>query len=293
MEKRPRHRLHREYTEIKQKKVECDLETCPRCGSQLKPRRPWHTQKTIQTLQGSIHVVGKSKECTNAECANYGKHYYASHLGMWSLPYSTYGLDVLALIGWEHEHEHRQLVEIQRELNQRGVEINERNTGKLYRQFLALLSASHPKAQADLAATANKYGGVIWAVDALQPEGHIQLLYVLYEVLSGQPIAALQREHVNEEDLIEWLKPYQDLPLRVLATLSDGESTLIAALKACWPQAPHQRCQAHFLNNLAEAVLDYDDELRKNMRQDLGGLPQVPQLHSDEPGENSTGSPLL
>jgi len=53
--------------------------------------------------------------------------------------------------------------------------------------------------------------------------------------------------------------------MRVLATLSDGESTLIAALKACWPQAPHQRCQAHFLNNLAEAVLDYDDELRKNM----------------------------
>jgi hypothetical protein len=231
MEKRPRHRLHREYTEIKQKKVECDLETCPGCGSQLKPRRPWHTQKTIQTLQGPIHVVGKSKECPNAECANYGKHYYASHLGMWSLPYSTYGLDVLALIGWEHEHEHRQLVEIQRELNQRGVEINERNTGKLYRQFLALLSASHPEAQADLAATANQYGGVIWAVDALQPEGHIQLLYVLYEVLSGQPIAALQKEHVNEEDLIEWLKPYQDLPLRVLVAGSTRMSTLNSSRK--------------------------------------------------------------
>jgi hypothetical protein len=30
------------------------------------------------------------------------------------------------------------------------------------------------------------------------------------------------------------------------------------------------------LNNLAEDVLDYDDELRQNMRQDLGGLPKVP-----------------
>ena len=78
------------------------------------------------------------------------------------------------------------------------VEINERNTGKLFRQFLALLSASHPESQADLAETANEYGGVIWVVDALQPEGQIQLLYVLYEVLSGQPIVALQREHVNE-----------------------------------------------------------------------------------------------
>jgi hypothetical protein len=49
---------------------------------------------------------------------------------------STYGLDVLAFIEWQHEHQ--QLVEIQRSLKGRGVEINESNVGKLYRQFLAL-----------------------------------------------------------------------------------------------------------------------------------------------------------
>jgi hypothetical protein len=37
------------------------------------------------------------------------------------------------------------------------------------------------------------------------------------------------------------------------------------------------------LNNLAEAVLDYDDQLRKNMRQDLGGLPGVPEHPPDTP----------
>jgi hypothetical protein len=293
MEKRARHRPHREYQEIKRVLVECELSRCPSCGQELKARRPWHTTKTIQTLSGAVFLAGKSKECTNADCANYGKHYYASHLGMGSLPYSTYGLDVLAMIGWEHEHEHRQLVEIQQQLNRRGVEINERNTGKLYRQFLALLSASSQEAQAELAKTAHEYGGVIWAVDALQPEGQIQFLYVLYEVLSGRPIAAMQREHVNEAELGEWLAPYQTLPFRVLATLSDGEITLVAALKACWPQAPHQRCQAHILNNLAEAVLEYDDDLRKSMRQDLGGLPPVPQSKADEPQENHSGSPLL
>jgi hypothetical protein len=174
-------------------------------------------------------------------------------------------------------------VEIQRELNQRGVAINERNVGKLYRQFLALLSASSQEAQENLTATAAQYGGLIWALDALQPEDHGTLLYVLYEVLSGRPIAARQREHVTEQELVEWLQPYIELPFPVLATLSDGEVTLIAALKASWPEAPHQRCQAHFLNNLAEAVLDYDDQLRKNMRQDLGGLPAVPERVSDDP----------
>ena len=82
---------------------------------------------------------------------------------------------------------------------------------------------------------------------------------------------------------MDWLKPYTELPFPVLATLSDGENTLIAALQASWPQAPHQRCQAHFLNNLAEAVLDYDDQLRKDLRQDLGRLPSVPEHRSDTP----------
>jgi hypothetical protein len=92
---------------------------------------------------------------------------------------------------------------------------------------------------------------------------------------------------------VTWLSAYQDREVPVLATLSDGEATLVAALKACWPQAPHQRCQVHFLNNLADDVLDYDDELRKIMRQDLGGLPKVPgqkPMDSDSPPYGSSAS---
>lgn len=281
MEKRPRHRPHREYANVERRIIDCDLETCPICGQGLKFRRNWHSRKVIQTLDGPLFVAGKSKACLNSACRNHDKRYYAARVWLYSLPHSSYGLDVLAWIGWQHEHEHRQLVEIQRDLNQRGIEVNERNVGKLYRQFLALLSASSETAETHLKGTASAYGGVIWAVDALQPEGAQGLVYVLYEVLSGRPVAALQREQINEQDLVQWLQPYQQLPFPVLATLSDGEKTLVAALKSCWPEAPHQRCQTHFLNNLAEEVLEYDDELRKNMRQDLGGLPKVPQPSAD------------
>src|SRR4030065_1295112 len=130
---------------------------------------------------------------------------------------------------------------------------------------------------------AKEYGGVSWSVDALQPEGTSGMLYVLCEVLSGKPVGALQRERVGEKELVEWLEPYRKLPIPVLATLSDGENTLIAALKTCWPHAPHQRCQAHFLNNLVDDILNYDDELRQDMRQDLGGLPKAPQKAPGEP----------
>ena len=88
---------------------------------------------------------------------------------MLSLPNSTYGLDVLAFFGWQHEHEYKQLVEIQRELNRRGILLNQQNTGKLYRQFQALLGATSEQTQQQLEETVAEHGGLIWALDAIQP----------------------------------------------------------------------------------------------------------------------------
>lgn len=233
-------------------------------------------RKTIQTLNGAVFVAGKGKECTNSECEYFGQHYLAYGVLKYSLPQSTYGLDVLAFIGWQHEHEHQPLVEIQRSLKGRGVEINESNVGKLYRQFLALLGGTIAHTQEKLAATAIEHGGLIWSIDALQPEGHGTLLYVLYEVLSGTAVSAIQLPQAQGQQLIEWLQPYQKLPYKVLATLSDGEKSIIAAINSIWPTAPHQRCQAHFLSNLSESVLPLDTKLRQQLKADLDGLPKVP-----------------
>ncbi|MFC1996380.1 hypothetical protein ACFLXI_02075 [Chloroflexota bacterium] len=277
MAKQPRHRPHRKIENAKRLILECELDECPHCGETLKPRNTWHMRKTVQTLEGPVFIGGKTKECVNEKCSHPGKHYYACQASLISLPKSTYGLDVLAYIGWQHEHEHKQLVKIQRELNVRGILINERNTGKLYRQFLAFLGAMSTRTEEKLEKAVAEHGGLIWALDALQPEGHGTLLYVLYEVLSNTPVAAIQLDHAKTGKLVEWLAPYKALPYAVLATLSDGEPTIIEALETCWPDAPRQRCQAHFLNNLADPALIYDDELRKWLRQDLGGLPKVPE----------------
>ena len=292
MEKRPRHRPQRSFPLAPRVIIECDLERCVHCDHLLVPRKPWPVHKWVQTLKGPLFVAGKSKECANPACSHYGMHYYAAGVLAISLPHSTYGLDVLAFIGWQHEHEQRQLVEIQRALNARQVEVNERTVGKLYRQFLALLGTMSDKTRQRLATTAAAHGGLIWAVDALQPEGSGTLLYVLYEVLSETPVAAAQLTHASTQTLCDWLQPYRSLPFAALATLSDGEEAIIAALKTCWPAAPHQRCQAHFLNNLVEPVLNLDTKLRQQMRVDLGSLPKVPAGMA--PGEEApTDDPLF
>ncbi len=161
-------------------------------------------------------------------------------------------------------------------LNARGVLINERNVGKVYRQFLALLGGLSPQREARVAAAAAAHGGVVWAVDALQPEGDGTLLYVLYEAVSGTPVGAMAAAHASAAELSAWLREAQHLPYRVLATLSDGEAAIGAALRTCWPSAPHQRCQVHFLNNIAAPVLEHDVQLRRQMGEVLGDLGPTP-----------------
>ena len=289
------HRPQRRYPDAKRMIVECELEECIHCGEQLVPSDTWHMRKTVQTMNGPLFVAGKSKQCDSADCSHYGYHYHASGVLRVSLPYSTYGLDVLAFIGWQHEREHKQLVEIQEMLNQRGIEVCESHAGRLYRQFLALLGGMNERVKRRLDETVEEQGGLIWGIDALQPEGHGTLLYVLYEVLGGTPVVGIQLDHPTEDELVEWLKPYKELPYKVLATLSDGEKAVIAALETCWPDAPRQRCQEHFLGNLAERALEEDDKLRQWMRNDLGGLPAVPSEpetpSAEAEGGQSTSAP--
>lgn len=293
--KQPPRRPSRHFPNAERKIIECDFDECIHCGVTLAPGQSWHTAKDVQTLNGPIFVAGKSKICLNAECTYFQKKYHASGVLKFSLPYSTYGLDVLAFIGWEHEQKHRQFKEIHQDLKERGVLINERSIGKNYRKFLALLGGTYVQKQEQLAKSNTEHGGVIWAIDALQPEGHGTLLYVLYEVLSGTVMSGIQLTHASTKDLQRWLTPYQNLNYNVLATLSDGESSIIAALQGCWPDAPHQRCQSHFLGNLSEDVLPFDSQLRASLREDLKSLPKVPEnsVTLEEVQESPSQAPPL
>src|SRR5262245_49000779 len=277
MTKQPRHLPSRRFADAKRLIFACDRQTCLHCGQPLNPRKTWCVKKYVQTLDGPVFVAGRSSRCLNPACPHPHASYYASALVAISLPYSTYGLDVLAFIGWRHDHDHCQLVEIQRELQQRGLLVNERTVGKLYRQFLALLGGMTSHHQQRLETAVEQHGGLIWAIDALQPEGSDPPLYVLYEVLSNTPISALPERNPTAEHLQAWLQPYTQLPFAVLATLSDGEKAVVAALKASWPSAPHQRCQLHFLNAIAKPTLEVDAHLRQQLRDELGALAAVPE----------------
>lgn len=262
-----------------------ELEQCSRCGERLSSEGcAAHSAKTVQTLDGEFYVVAYSRRCRNSECTNFGQHIHAAgHLKI-SLLYSTYGLDVVAFIGIQREREHKQFPEIQAQLNERGVAINAQSVGRLYRLFLALMEGAWPQCRERLAEAVVRYGGLILIADGLQPDGEGPQMYVLWEVLSGTPISGMLIDQADTPHLTAWLTECRGLidDFPILATLSDGEKALVAALKTVWSQTRHQLCQLHCLENLSEPIHEDDRALRQSLKDHLSPLPAVPGL---EPAE--------
>jgi hypothetical protein len=110
--------------------------------------------------------------------------------------------------------------------------------------------------------------------------------------IGSSPAVSLQESNPTTERLHAWLQPYTHLPFAVLATLSDGEKAVVAALKALWPGMPHQRCQLHFLNNVAKPAMEVDARLRSHLRDELGALAAVPNAGSPAQHESTDDAAL-
>jgi hypothetical protein len=265
-----------------------EIERCLLCNEpSISAGSTSHSAKNVQTLEGKFYVVAYSRRCPTSECKNFGKHYHAAGHSKISLPHSTYGLDVVALVGIQRERKHEQFIEIEALLNERGVEIDDASVGRLYRSFLSLMEGAWPKRRERLVEAAEKYGGLVLEVDGLCPDGDGPQLYVLWEVLSGTPVLGMLIDKADEPHLTTWLRRGIDLigELAILATSSDGEKALRAALEVVCPNAPHQLCQEHFMGNLSKPVQEEDGALREGLKEHLSPLPGVPNLDEEEARE--------
>ncbi len=249
-----------------------ELELCPACGTPLYLSGHYSWRKTVQHLDKVVYVASRPKECRDPSCRLCGKRYPAAGAQGVALPHSTYGLDVVAQIGWGRDREHLSGDEIHQRLKSR-VQISRRHVDLLLQQYRLLLAcAQHPQLE-KLAQTVVEYGGLIISLDGLEPEGAQEQLWVVREVLTDTTLAAGWLPRVNAETLRELLAPVKAFLERhgwpVLATLSDKQGPLVGALEATWPGVPHQWCQAHYLGNVAQPLYEQDQALKTDLRQDV------------------------
>ena len=267
-----------------------ELETCLECGSALKKCAHLSWRKTVQTMAQNLLVGTRGSYCAHHPDLIYLSA-TAAHL---SLPGSTYGLDVLVHLGYRRDYSRWTYARIHQALPSH-IQVSERHLSNLYRDYLALLACADRLDVDKLRATVKRYGGLIFSIDGLEPEGGQPQLWVVREVLTDTLIAAGWIPRIDEDTLKEFLTPIAALNMPLLATLSDKQVALIKALNATWQDVPHQYCQAHFLSNAVDPLYKADErmktQLRKQVRAQAGAT--MRQVQAQAKGQASSDGPAL
>jgi hypothetical protein len=141
--------------------------------------------------------------------------------------------------------------------------------------YLALLRASERDPRERLAATVAEHGGLILALDGLQPEQGNEQLWVVREVLSGMVLGTANLQQASAPFLARLLRPVRDTGLPVLGVVSDAQESIRLAVAAVFPGVPHQLCQYHALREAAEPLWDADRHLLVQAKKELRGLREI------------------
>lgn len=182
----------------------------------------------------------------------------------------VYGYMLIFDIGLARFRDHKQLLEIQRQLRSRHALLLPRTTiSELADDFLDLLHAVHNR-RADSLRHYFKavQGGFVMALDGTCELGS-EVLFILRDTVSGIVLHAARMPTENERDIrsaVEFTVSGLGTPL---ATLSDLSPKILKALEVL-PGSPVVRrfiCHYHFLENVGKALLgDVHVELGRLIR---------------------------
>lgn len=246
-----------------------EIEICPHCKEPLQERSYYQWRKTVQQLDGAVYVASRAKECVNPECDHQGKPHFSAAAQMVTVPKCTYGLDVIAQVGWWRDQEHLNRKQIHACLEGCGVQLSERQVDYLYARYQVLLGCTARLDREKLAKVAEERGGLRISLDGLAPEGASEQLWVVREVQTDTTLVVGWLPRVNHETLAALLEPVQALGLPISATVSDKQGSVRKALQEVWPDIPHQWCQSHYLGNSTRPIYERDSSLKTEMRKTI------------------------
>lgn len=252
-----------------------EINVCPHCQSKLKF---CHTvsRKVVSTLTGVKKIINMGYRCGNAKCDFSHVVYRSAEAESLSMKHTTYGMDVIALVGHLRFKEHKTRTEIALELNQRGIKTTDRNVQLLYERYALLLRASSDSYVKEvLEKVVEDHGGIVLSIDGVQPEKGNETLYVIREVLSGTIMAAKSLTNSAASELMEFIKPILEWNFPILGFVSDGQLSIRLAIESLAPTIPYQYCQYHYLKDIAKPVVEQDRKLKTSVKKGLRGIREI------------------
>jgi len=252
-----------------------ELQHCPHCEKKLRrSHTAWH--KKVSTLDGVVDVWSMAYACKNLDCPKIGVTYKSAEAEMLAMKHSSYGYDVLRLVGELRFKQHMTVKELTEALNERGVQTCERQAQNLYERYQVLLSASlNDHVRKVLAEMTEQNGGIMLSMDGVQPEKGNETLYVLREVFSGTVLAAKNMKSGTAAELQTLIRPIIELGFPVVGIVSDGQQSIRLAFEGLLPDVPYQFCQYHYLKDIAKPVVDADRKLKTELKKSMRGIRDV------------------
>ena len=257
---------------------------CPGCGGHMRLR--YENRRTLVTLSGAVRLCLRIRRCEAPGCARFHVPYRPEAEGALALPQHEFGLDVIALVGVLRHRDHRSVPEIHAALLGRGVDIAERSVINLLNRYNELLATALTGVRR-LRRVLKGQGGIVLALDGLQPDVGHEVLWVVRDCLSGEVLLARSLLSGRGVDLAPLLREAADAAgVPVLGVVSDGQTSVRRAVAEALPGVPHQLCQFHFLREAAHPVFEADRHAKVALKSGVRGVrPTERALEGRDDGE--------
>jgi hypothetical protein len=275
MEKKglPLMRTSRDRRESRQLDLYPQVQACRACQHTLRER--YHKQRWIIRLDEQVKVVSHFLECGNPACDQWAVIYRPPQEDTLALRGYTFGLDVVARIGELRYRDHLSITKIQAHLKTESqLVISLKEVALLCEVFLALVTtvACHDQALIEQLRMA---GGIILAIDGVQPEKSYETLYILRDVCSGRVLVAKTLLSSATGEIEQLIDEVLGLGLPILGVISDKQESICLAVQHKLPTVPHQICQYHYLKDVAQPVCDRDRHFKKELKKRVRGIRDI------------------
>jgi hypothetical protein len=264
------------------RRLEPQRQHCWSCGGSLWVA--YHSRRRVTFLEEVVQFTLVVRRCRTPSCPRYRQAYRPEEESALALPHGEFGLDVIALAGQLRYREHRSVPEIYQALREYGVMLAERTVGHLierYEELLALHLTDQRRLRDRLAAG----GGVVLALDGLQPDVGHEVLWVVRDCLTGEPLLARSLLSATEADLATLLREVQAaLPVPILGVVSDGQASIGRAVASALPGIPHQLCQFHYLREAAKLIYEADRHAKKELKKTVRGVRPIERAVEGQAG---------
>jgi hypothetical protein len=235
-------------------------------------RLRYENRRSLVTLSGAVRLRLRIRRCEAPHCPRFHLPYRPEAEGALALPQHEFGLDVIALVGLLRHRDHRSVPEIHAALRGRGLDIAERSVTNLLDRYDELLATALTGVRR-LRRTLKRQGGVILALDGLQPDVGHEVLWVLRDCLSGEVLLARSLLSSRAADLEPLLREVAEaVSVPVLGVISDGQTSLRRAVERALPGVPHQLCQFHYLREAAHPVFEADRHAKVALKAEVRGI---------------------